>query len=353
MEFCIEEKLPRKLDGVRVIFCDGAGSEAFRPACDLELSHWFPNQTPERFTADTSTEICLRFVASGIGTGAYDLVVNNHVDVDGILSVFSVLEPELALRHRETLVQAAEMGDFWGWGERPAQVLCQALTQLFDGSEPIDAAAVYRRGFDLTRRVLGGHEPPGVQRDLDALAESVDRIERGEIARERYGARFVHYALPSVATADRLEAALKVVPFNAPLGDGFALLPHACARLDRECITLRSVESEKGYYYDLYYPGYSWAETPNSWRPPGLTKLETSNLQRVDWPRLNRAADDLDQNEEAEGSWALCREISPFSALEGRGFPVVLCFMHAGAPAPSRTPPERVAAALASAFAGT
>ena len=28
MEFCIEDKLPQKLAGLRVIFCDGAGQAA-------------------------------------------------------------------------------------------------------------------------------------------------------------------------------------------------------------------------------------------------------------------------------------------------------------------------------------
>ena len=354
MEFCIEDELPRKLDGLRVIFCDGAGSDAFRPDCDLELSHWFPNRTPGRFAADTSTEICLSFAESDVGTGAYDLVVNNHVDVDGILSVFSVLQPEIALRHRETLVQAAEMGDFWGWGERPAQVLCQALTLLIDGPEDSDAESVYLRGFDLIGRVLdgeGGEEPKEVCPGLEALAECVERIRCGAIARQQHGARFVHYALPCVTADSELDAALRVMPFNTPLSDDFALLPHARARLDRERITLQSVECKQGWYYDLSYPGYSWAETPNSWRPPGLTQLETSNLQRLDWPPLKRAVDELDRSEKAEGRWALCREISPFSALEHRGFPVVLSFMSARSPAPSRTPPDEVAAGLARAFA--
>lgn len=206
MESCFEEKLPRQLAGLRVIFCDGAGSSAFRPDRDLELSHWFPNRTPARFAADTSTEICLRFAESGIGTAAYDLVVNNHVDVDGVLAVFAVLQPELALEHRETLVQAAEMRDFWGWGERPAQVLCQALTLLFDDLEGTDPETVHLRGFDLTRRVLSGNQPAGVGPHLEALATCVGRIERGEIAREQHGGRFVHYALPRVATNERLES---------------------------------------------------------------------------------------------------------------------------------------------------
>ena len=86
----------------------------FAKAIDLELSHWVPNRTPAKFKADTSTEICMNFVASG--DLDYDLVVNNHADVDGLLSVFTLLHPATALAHRPTIVSAAQMGDFWGMG---------------------------------------------------------------------------------------------------------------------------------------------------------------------------------------------------------------------------------------------
>jgi hypothetical protein len=91
-----------------VIYCDGDTDDQFREGVDLQLSHWIPNQTPDRFKADTSTDICLNFVASG--DQRFDLVVNNHVDVDGLLAVFTLVSGEWALTHRQTLTQAAEMG---------------------------------------------------------------------------------------------------------------------------------------------------------------------------------------------------------------------------------------------------
>jgi hypothetical protein len=56
------------------------------------------------------------------------VVVNNHVDVDGILSVYVLLQCDHALANRQTLIEAAEMVDFWGWGEPPARRLFQGLT---------------------------------------------------------------------------------------------------------------------------------------------------------------------------------------------------------------------------------
>ena len=40
-----------------VIYCDGGTDDRFRAGVDLQLSHWIPNETPEPFKADTSTEI--------------------------------------------------------------------------------------------------------------------------------------------------------------------------------------------------------------------------------------------------------------------------------------------------------
>lgn len=79
------------------------------------LSHWPGNRTPERYRVDTTTEMALLLAEdprreeflSGIR-----VVSNNHLDTDGLLSVWAVLHPEEALRHRRFLVDAARAGDF-------------------------------------------------------------------------------------------------------------------------------------------------------------------------------------------------------------------------------------------------
>src|SRR5262245_14716036 len=95
--FHIEGSRTPRPSARRVIYCDGGTDEQFREGVDLELSHWIPNRTPDRFKADTSTEICLRFVASA--EQDFDLVVNNHLDVDGMLAVFTLTADTWALPH--------------------------------------------------------------------------------------------------------------------------------------------------------------------------------------------------------------------------------------------------------------
>lgn len=102
----------------------------------------------------------------------------------------------------------------------------------------------------------------------------------------------------------------------------------------RERVHLVSVESPSGgWHHDLWYPGYCWAETPDSWRPPGLRLLEDSNEYAFDHPALSAAVAAL------PAPWTLATH------LKGRGFPVVVSSMDACA-----LDPEIVAASLSRAF---
>jgi hypothetical protein len=336
----------------RTIFCDGGVDETFREGLDLELSHWIPNRSPAQFKADTSTEICMNFAgASGLDQG-FDLIVNNHVDVDGVLAVFVLLSPDCALDHRRTIVQAAEMGDFWSWGDRPAQALFQALALLQRRlkSSGADAQDVYAQCFELTRAVLSGEACAEAADGLAVLEEAIAKIETGQIARTSYNERFVHYAVPRRLAERDLHGALHVPDFNVPLARPNLLPPYARSRWDDERVQLVSVEAGSGWYYDLWYPGYTWAETPRRWRPPGVTSAGSSNVHIFDHPALSEAVGDLSRMETADGQWIVARRLSPFSSLAGRNFPVVLSFLKEDLPAPSSLAPSIVAPRLASAF---
>jgi hypothetical protein len=97
-------------DADRIIFCDGTGGRLFRAESDLELSHWRPNRTPKEYRAGTSTEICFRFLDNP-QPGSWMVAVNNHVDVDGILSVYVLVHSNHALANRQTIIEAAEISD--------------------------------------------------------------------------------------------------------------------------------------------------------------------------------------------------------------------------------------------------
>ena len=337
----------------RVLYCDGGVDEEYREGVDLHLSHWLPNRTPVRYRASTSTEICLLFVAEGGTAEGHDLVCNDHVDVDGVLSAFVLLYPELALQHRTILIQAAEMGDFGGWGDSSAQRLFQALAHTLArlAARQTSGADAYRQGMGVVQDVLEGRGEP-LGDGIAALARAVEWIERGEIERTLLGRHFVHYAIPERLARLDLDAALRVTPFNAAMSANVLLSRHARARLDAERIQLVSVAEGDGFYYDLWYPGYSWADTVGLWRPPGICSAGSSNLHHVQYEPLTEAVAALTAAETRPGQWQIARRLSPFETIEGRGFSVVCAFLQEGAPAVSALPPSRVAARFAAAYPG-
>ncbi len=326
----------------RVAFCDGGVDASYRDGVDIELSHWIPNRTPAAFKAATSTEIALRCVAAG-GAADVDLVVNNHVDTDGMLSVFALLHPGPALAHRATLVQAAAMGDFHAWGEPDARHLFQlvALTRARLEALKTDPQDIYTTVHGLVRRALDGERVAETAPGLAALQAAVDAVHGGHIARSPLAPRLVHYQLPEPAVdADLLPA------LDSPVRALARLPPHARSQQDGERLQLLSSPQGRGWRHDLCWPGHAWAETPGLWRPPGLQPGGGSNQHRLQHPPLDAACARLNALDSGDGRWAVAPALGPFEALPGRPFPVVLSFMQGHGPAASRVAPDTVAAVL-------
>jgi hypothetical protein len=337
----------------QTIFADGSADDSFRPGLDLELSHWVPNRTPARYKADTSTEICLRFVADPM-PGEWDLCVNNHLDVDGVLSLYALVRGDRALDHRDTLVAAARMGDFWDWGDARAATVYQglALQQQRDrGQAPLQT--LYARCFERVDALLAASDgaPVEVQPGLAMLDAACQRLDSGEIARTVHHERFVAYEIPRALVERDLARALHVPSFNAPLDDASWLPPQARNRHDRERIQLVSAETASGWYHDLWYPGYRWAETPDSWAAPGFVFAGSTNGYRYGHAAIAEAVARLAVVERGPGRWDLAGALTPFASLSGRNYPVILACLDADQrPCPSRLPPAEVAAMLAPAF---
>lgn len=337
----------------RVIYADGSAGPDFQPGVDLELSHWVPTTTPDRWLADSSTETCLRFVVDP-PDDRYDLVVNNHLDVDGILALFSLVRSPLALAHREVVIAAAEMGDFAAGVDRAAFRLAQELTLLIEHarSSGADPGQTYASAFELAESVLDGTtpEPEAVSRGWKQLALDHDRIADATVQVEVLADHLVAYVLPRLVGAD-LESALRVPPHNSLVDESVWLWPHSRNRDHGQAMHLVSVRASDGFFHDLWLPGYVWASTPNRWRAPGLRSTGTSNVWTVDHPQLSATVDQLGRKERNPGSWVLATELTPFQSLPGRNFPVVLSFMDGhGHPAVSSIAPGVVAKVLLPAY---
>lgn len=337
----------------RTVYCDGAAESGFREGVDLELSHWLPNRTPAAYRADTSTDICMRWAADG-APGDFELAVNNHVDCDGVLSVLVAVAPEFGLAHRETLVGAAEIGDFWGHAGIASQAVYEGLAVLMqrlehDGADP---QTIYARCIDAVEALVapGASDRADVAPGLAALARSDADIESGAVRTVPVAPGFVRFEVPRAVTGDRLAAALRAPAFNVPLAGAGPIHPHARNRRHREDVHLVSVEMPGGWSHEVWLPGYAWAEAVTVRRPPALV-LDDDYEFRVVSPALDEGLAALSRDERAAGVWVRAQKVSAFSGVPGRDFPIVVSFL-----APDRTPaassqtPAAVGRRLAPAF---
>ncbi|MDQ2795109.1 MAG: hypothetical protein M3Y12_14040, partial [Bacteroidota bacterium] len=70
----------------------------------LTLAHWRGATTPAPLHDDTSAGSALRALHHPATPGLEARAVTaNHFDIDGFIGVWSLLQPELALRHEELL----------------------------------------------------------------------------------------------------------------------------------------------------------------------------------------------------------------------------------------------------------
>jgi len=330
-------------DAERIIFCDGTGGDLFRAGTDLELSHWRPNRTPTEYRAGSSTEICFRFLDNP-RPGSWTAAVNNHVDVDGILSVYVLVHSSLALARRQTIIDAAEMGDFWGWGETPAQRVFQGITRLMNSGE---GKAIYAEAFRRIPALIDGCGPEisPIEVSLAPLQQGVELVEQGKITRSLIGSRLAQYIVPKSVAGDDDERASYVPEFNEAISTKAVLWPHVRARWDAERVCLVSTERKTGWFHDLWFPGYLWADTEGKWLVPGMTYHDGMGSYKINNPRLVAVFDQLQRRETAPGRWALGGD-----ELQDR-FPLVGRFLDdGGLPAVSQLSPDQVGRALDGVF---
>ncbi len=180
-----------ELDPATTVMIDGH-APGFRM-----ISHWPGHRTPEPLRHDLTTGSCLMYAELSESErrdlmGEFSVVTNNHYDADGVLSLYSMLEPERALRHRDLILRGARSGDFAVWGG--ADALALELSILTDLAEfwpfttpPYDAerlgnlSRAYERTFGRMQDFL---ENPFALRDkwderYHHVLDDIDRVEAG------------------------------------------------------------------------------------------------------------------------------------------------------------------------------
>ena len=123
------------------IVVDGSGNAA----TVITLSHWPKSGTPRALKADSSAEIVFNYLDAPEFHVDAEVVSNNHFDEDGLVGVFSLIEPAAASAMRDLLVDVARAGDFATYRDRRAACIAFTVSAFADpGTSPLDPAI-----FDL------------------------------------------------------------------------------------------------------------------------------------------------------------------------------------------------------------
>ena len=104
----------------------------------LTLTHWPGYPQPAGFEFDLSAQMAFHYLDEPIDHPPAGIVTNNHFDQDGLVGLHALVEPELALSHRQLLVDIASAGDFATFHDRRAARASMVIDAYADaGRSPL------------------------------------------------------------------------------------------------------------------------------------------------------------------------------------------------------------------------
>ncbi len=113
----------------------------------LTLSHWPKSGTPVELKRDTSAEIVFAYLDAPKLHHKVGIISNNHFDVDGLVGVFTLLNPEFAEKHRELLIDVGTAGDFGTYCNRAAARVTFTLSAFSDPARSPLAADIFQSPY--------------------------------------------------------------------------------------------------------------------------------------------------------------------------------------------------------------
>ena len=103
-----------ELDGIPNIIVDGSP----HPDSLMTLSHWPKSPTPSALRDDLSAQIAFHYLDHPELQVDADAVSNNHFDQDGLMSVYTLVDPSGAQARRDRVIDVARAGDFGTFHDR-------------------------------------------------------------------------------------------------------------------------------------------------------------------------------------------------------------------------------------------
>lgn len=231
----------------KTVSCDGR----IPGGVSLELTHWTDNTTPDELYADTSTEMALNFCKQYQHKHEFDdaLILNNHFDSDGVLSVWACLHPIEALQYSTLLTQGAEAGDFGEWNSDNGVKLDCAI-EAFLGSG--DEEEAYHRVLEELPNLLqdlsktGGESYQALwMNGFDTALQDYETIKDGATTLTRGPGRMVIVKEPRFLSPFALHRGLN----DGGLIPGTTRILHCLAN-----------NNDGTYRYQYEMPGYGWVK---------------------------------------------------------------------------------------------
>jgi hypothetical protein len=154
-----------------------------------------------------------------------------------------------------------------------------------------------------------------------------------------------------LAVAGDDDARASYVPeFNEAISPKTLLWPQGRACWDAERVRLVSMKRRTGWFHDLWFPGYLWADTEGKWLVPGVTYHDGMSRYEIENERLTAAFEQLQRAESASGRWALGGTSLPFGEELQERFPLVGRFLDEERQVNESGSPDQVAKTLEGVF---
>jgi Family of unknown function (DUF6687) len=172
-----------ELDGVPNIVVDGSAHADSL----LVLSHWPKSGSPAALRDDLSAQITFAYLDHPELHVPAEVVSNNHFDQDGLMSVFTLVDPEGARARREQVIDVARVGDFGTYRDRTSAQIAWTIAllgeEIWDTGDPYPA--VLARVPELLDhpdrfRDYWAEEDAHLRASEEALASGVVTIEERE-----------------------------------------------------------------------------------------------------------------------------------------------------------------------------
>lgn len=248
------------------VIVDGRGNEA----TVLVLSHWPRNRTPAELKADSSTEIAINYLRSPereTYRRGVEAVSNNHYDVDGLISMWAVLNPDAALDQADLLVATGECGDFDRWsGDHATKIACALYGMELGKSSPVRQTLAGIRDYLERTEFLYRHTLPLVP-ELIVNVDAFEQYWRDEFARVQADRELFATGEASLQEVPELDLAVFDLPRR--LHDMALYEQTQCSRV---ALVI------EGHRYQVRYRYESWVEFKSRRVPPRIDLQPLADL---------------------------------------------------------------------------